>query len=180
MQWLRRSSCYCLNLLQAPLCVACSDHCLFESKPGEVSSQEEIMHFIGGVLLLLLAMVWAAPEPRKEEPEPEPEPTQKEDGTHDLAGVWAARDKENKQVQDLEKWVETLGNRGLEAIAGSLERVKLLGERNELEKADELARKPPACESVIPSCAVVYESADCKSGWNLTIKEVLLIVFSNY
>ena len=151
-----------------------ADHCSCESRPGEASSEEEIMYFTGGVFLLLLAMVWTAPEPRKEEPEPEPEPTQKEDGIHDLAGIWAARDKES--TKGLEQIVRLAGHDGLEAIAVSLEAIKHLAEVEELEKADELARKPPACDSVITSCAVVYESADCKSGWNLTINEVLLIV----
>ena len=133
------------------------------------------MHFTGGVLLLLFATIWAAPEPRKEEPKPEPEPkTQKEDGTHDLAGIWAARDKES--TKGLVEFVKFGGQDGLEAIAASLEAIKRVGENNALEKADELARKPPACESVITSCAVVYESADCESGWKLPIEEVLLIV----
>ena len=45
--------------------------------------------------------------------------------------------------------------------------------RNEdFRKADALALKPKKCSSVITSCAVVYESADCASGWKLPINEV--------
>ena len=45
-------------------------------------------------------------------------------------------------------------------------------------KADALALKPKKCSSVITSCAVVYESADCVSGWKLPINEVPLLLLS--
>ena len=80
------------------------DHCSCESKPGEVSFQEE-MHF------LLFAMVWAMLE----------------------------------------------ASRNVDFGKG---------------KANALALKPKNCASVITSCAVVYESADCTSGWMLPINEV--------
>ena len=51
--------------------------------------------------------------------------------------------------------------------------------RNEdFRKADALALKPKKCASVITSCAVVYESADCASGWKLPINEVPLLLLS--
>ena len=45
--------------------------------------------------------------------------------------------------------------------------------RNEdFGKGNALALKPKNCVSVITSCAIVYESADCASGWKLPINEV--------
>ena len=51
--------------------------------------------------------------------------------------------------------------------------------RNEdFRKAGALALKPKKCSSVITSCAVVYESADCAGGWHLPINEVPLLLLS--
>ena len=109
------------------------------------------MLFLGGVLLLF-AGVWAAPE--------------------------GARDAEStlEELKKLEETYGVVGLKGLEEKAlEAFEANKALEERKRKQKEKALALKPEKCESVITSCAVVYESADCESGWKLAIKEVLLL-----
>ena len=118
-------------------------------------SRYKKMHFVGG-MLLLFAGVLAAPE--------------------------AARDAEAtlEQLKKLEETYGVVGLKGLEAKAlEAVEANKALEERKRKQKEKALALKPEKCESEITSCAVVYESADCESGWKLAIKEVLSIVCAN-
>ena len=118
------------------------------------------MHFFTGGAILLFAGVWAAPEGRGVQ------------RTH-------TRTEEStlEQLRKLEENYGVVGLKGLEAKAlEAVEANKASEERKRKQKAKALALKPEKCESVITSCAVVYESADCVSGWQLPIKEVLLIV----